>query len=701
MGDHSPLSAQCVKALTDKMNEKKRAAAVEIEKMAREFVENGNKTVPLNRLIKVLAEDFVKTNLPHYRKGGLIGLAAVAVGLGPDNIGNYMEVLINPNLTCLSDNDPKVKATACESLYNIIKMGQKATLPYFVKIFLAIIPAVTDTDPYVHNGGELLDRTLKDIVLNCSDFNLEEFIPILKERFYVKDSFARMFLLSWLKLIEEKSLPTATSHIAEFIDALFNILSDSKSDIYTLCENILNQFLERIKANPQLINYSEIYDFLMVHSCSNNERLQIVAVHWIHEFVNLSGGRDTLPRIGVILKTVLKNLSVDQDALESRRFLSYSKFRDMCDKVNLDLMHLTHELGENKAGGLSSQELILILKELIELMKTGNVETRLACLRWVYHLFEVFPQNLHFPHLIILINDQSDDVVILTLEVFSKICCISKANGGARFKVFVSNLLKLFREDKKLLELRGSFIIRQLCLKLNSEDVYRCVSELLVSEKNLHFARLMVENLSTILLTTQELCELRNALKDLNSKEACEIFCCLYRTWCHSPVATLALCLLSGCYKHVGSLIQIISTTDITIEILVELDKLVQLIESPIFTHMRMQLLDTENNSDLIHAFYGLLMLLPQSNAFNILKTRLSCIPPVSNHQGSVRQFIQSKPSTRKYLDEIDFESLSTHYIDLQEQHKKQYKESKKRELLNQVVVKNTRTSISPDSSRL
>ena len=70
---------------------------------------------------------------------------------------------------------------------------------------------------------------------------------------------------------------------------------------------------------------------------------------------------------------------------------------------------------------------------------------------------------------------------------------------------------------------------------------------------------------------------------------------------------------------------------EVTVEMLTELDRLVQLIESPIFTPLRMevgtfglqikitespftlsinQLLD--NDQDLISALYGLLMLLPQ-----------------------------------------------------------------------------------------
>ena len=53
---------------------------------------------------------------------------------------------------------------------------------------------------------------------------------------------------------------------------------------------------------------------------------------------------------------------------------------------------------------------------------------------------------------------------------------------------------------------------------LNAEDIYRTLSEILVDEKNCHFASVMVETLSTLLLTSSELFPLRRKLKDLASK---------------------------------------------------------------------------------------------------------------------------------------------------------------------------------------
>ena len=69
------------------------------------------------------------------------------------------------------------------------------------------------------------------------------------------------------------------------------------------------------------------------------------------------------------------------------------------------------------------------------------------------------------------------------------------------------------------------------------------------------------------------------------------------------------------------------------------------------------QLLDGDN--ELISALYGLLMLLPQSEAFNLVKGRLACVPHVQK-QDKHRDAKKSKK--KKFMDEIDFPSLLEHF---------------------------------------
>ncbi len=112
-------------------------------------------------------------------------------------------------------------------------------------------------------------------------------------------------------------------------------------------------------------------------------------------------------------------------------------------------------------------------------------------------------------------------------------------------------------------------------------------------------------------------------------QESWTLFTMLYRSWCHNPVATVALCLLTQNYEHASNLVQRFSNIEITASLLIEIDRLVQLIESPIFSFLRLQLLVPMDHAHLVKTLYGLLMLLPQSTAFNCLKQRLSCVPVI------------------------------------------------------------------------
>lgn len=58
---------------------------------------------------------------------------------------------------------------------------------------------------------------------------------------------------------------------------------------------------------------------------------------------------------------------------------------------------------------------------------------------------------------------------------------------------------------------------RQLCLLLHAESIFHSMADILLREEDLTFASTMVHTLNTILLTSTELFQLRNQLKDLKT----------------------------------------------------------------------------------------------------------------------------------------------------------------------------------------
>mmetsp|Transcript_26366 Transcript_26366/g.88636 ORF Transcript_26366/g.88636 Transcript_26366/m.88636 type:complete len:166 (-) Transcript_26366:25-522(-) len=112
-----------------------------------------------------------------------------------------------------------------------------------------------------------------------------------------------------------------------------------------------------------------------------------------------------------------------------------------------------------------------------------------------------------------------------------------------------------------------------------------------------------------------------------------------FNCWAHNPVATLALCLVSQAYDLSAHLVPEFAHVDVTVGFLMGVDKLVQLLESPVFLQLRLQLLDVDSprHGALLKSLYGVLMLLPQSTAFAILANRLATVSSLKMHFGDSR----------------------------------------------------------------
>lgn len=720
----APLTPAIVRALNDKLYEKRKVAALEIEKLVRDYVQQNN-TAQIKHIIAILSQEFALSLHPHSRKGGLIGLAACAIALGKD-YGVYLKELMEPVLTCFNDPDSRLRYYACEALYNIVKVARGSVLPHFCELFDGLSKLAADPDPNVKSGSELLDRLLKDIVTESSKFDLVAFVPLLRERIYTQNQYGRQFIISWIAVLESVPDIKLLGFLPEILDGLFEILGDQSKEIRRMCECVLAEFLKEIKKNPANVKYSNMANIVLVHCQASDELTQLTAMTWIREFVQLAG-RLMLPFAAGVLNAVLPCLGNDdpkrKNIKEAASACNLSLMRLVLPEDDLDAVppspmspslaaqagtgdvlqprpEASLEESQDSAPEASTEvdmeslavrlDLDSIVNVLAHHLTHDSMLTRIAVLKWIYSLYTKTPRKMFrhtdrlFPVLLKTLSDDSDEVILKDLEVLAEIAsspagqlaeALSGDSGGggggggsaisgtapglhappplstspgssagsaawkatdrsplspsmnSYFHRFMVKLLQCFGTEPRLLEHRGAFIIRQLCLLLNAENIFHAMAEILLAEGDLRFASTMVQTLNSILLTSTELFELRTQLKDLHTAESRALFCSLYRSWCHNPVATVSLCFLTQNYKHAYHLIQKFAGLEVTVDFLTEVDKLVQLIESPIFTYLRLQLLDVESHPYLIKALYGLLMLLPQSSAFTLLRQRLACVP--------------------------------------------------------------------------
>ena len=140
-----------------------------------------NRQPRIEATLHLLGQEFCTSTNSNHRKGGLIALAAAAIGLMA-SIQPYLDLLLPPILHCFDDPESRVRYYACESLYNVAKVARQDVLLHFNTVFEGLCKLFADGDPDVKNGANLLDRLVKDIVTESDIFDVEKFIPILKVR---------------------------------------------------------------------------------------------------------------------------------------------------------------------------------------------------------------------------------------------------------------------------------------------------------------------------------------------------------------------------------------------------------------------------------------------------------------------------------------------------------------------------------------
>ncbi|XP_022776469.1 protein VAC14 homolog isoform X5 [Durio zibethinus] len=545
----SVIPTSVLRNLSDKLYEKRKNAALEVEGIVKQLASSGDHE-KISAVINSLTTEFTYSPQANHRKGGLIGLAAATVGLTYE-AAQYLEQIVPPVLKSFSDQDNRVRYYACEALYNIAKVVRGDFIIFFNQIFDALCKLSTDSDANVQSAAHLLDRLVKDIVTESDQFSIEEFIPLLRERMNVLNPYVRQFLVGWITVLDSVPDIDMLGFLPDFLDGLFNMLSDSSHEIRQQADSALSEFLQEIKNSPS-VDYCRMAKILVQRAASPDEFTRLTAITWIYEFVKL-GGDQLVPYYADILGAILPCIS------------------DKEEKIRVVARETNEELRAIKVDPAEAYNMGAILSIARRQLGSEWEATRIEALHWISALL-----NRHRTEVLSFLNDIFD------------------------------TLLKALSD---------------------SSD----------------------EALNLILLTSSELSDLRKLLKQsLVNAAGKDLFVSLYASWCHSTMAIISLCLLAQTYQHASAVIQSLVEEDINVKFLVQLDKLIRLLETPIFAYLRLQLLEPGRYIWLLKALYGLLMLLPQqSAAFKILQTRLKTVPSYSFNGDQLNRASSGNPHSQ------------------------------------------------------
>ncbi|KAF4643179.1 HEAT repeat-containing protein [Toxoplasma gondii] len=203
----------------------------------------------LLHIVAVLDKEFLLQGLPNHRKGGLVALASVAIALEAQ-VSPFLPFLLPPLLRAFSDPEPRVRYYACEALYNVLKVAQTSALPFLNDIFDGICKLYGDVDLDVRGGVVFVDRLLKEIFVSASGWaGKEEFLLLLVKRCRVKSPFIKLLALSWISLLDSVPETDMLQHLQLFLESLFEMLGDTNRDIRHAADACIAGLLEDVKAS--------------------------------------------------------------------------------------------------------------------------------------------------------------------------------------------------------------------------------------------------------------------------------------------------------------------------------------------------------------------------------------------------------------------------------------------------------------------
>eukprot|EP00835_Amoeboradix_gromovi_P001811 NODE_91_length_21779_cov_0.171356.p1 type:complete len:599 gc:universal NODE_91_length_21779_cov_0.171356:18344-16548(-) len=582
-----------LKKLTDKQYDRRKLAAQEIEKLYTDY----EKSRDLVEQLKQLLHPNSSTN---QKSGGCLGLTSICMATEvPKNDLNEWMVLV---MGCFDDLDPKMRFYACESLYNIIKHTKYCILHTTID---NIAKLASDPDTQCRLGAELLDRLLKDVLLDL-DIQFQLLLPVISERMYAIHPNVRNLMLSWLQLLITIPNNPLIEYLPLLLATLFKYTSDDNEEIRTATIVFLNNIIKDVTSE----HVDMLLPLILPFVSNEDELTTCTALDWLSHFIDIAP-LNMIQHCNILLDVLLTVLSSPSTTINAA-----------CMKVNSKLYSLLQSAISNQQLGVGSSMSAMMdgILSFVQLHLSSAVEsTKLVALQWMLMIYQntnLKVDKAILKQLFALLND-TESVINYALHVLANL-----ADTAIHYELFINDVLMLFSNDRRLLEVRGVLILNKLLTTIGPKKFLLGLNKALAVEEDLEMATTMVQNVNLILITSPDLKDLRKDLQELNDLH---FFTILYKAWSHHPIALFSLLLICQLYEHACDVLNIFSEIEITVNFLIQLDKLVQLIESPIFTFLRLQLLDNQNIY-LYKALYGLLMILPQSSAFATLRTRLHAI---------------------------------------------------------------------------
>lgn len=193
--------------------------------------------------------------------------------------------------------------------------------------------------------------------------------------------------------------------------------------------------------------------------------------------------------------------------------------------------------------------------------------------------------------------------------------------------IIMKNLTEKLMKDQELINSESYVIIILEHLTKNSSlaVIYESFTNALNDIKNFTFVSKMIHHLNQYLMRNPMAVSFRKSLINNDNEEKYnDLFSKMYNIWSVNSISLLIFCVITEHFELAYNIILNLVNVPLDCDYYIHLAALVQLLESELYDYIRIRLLEPRSNIYLVRTLYGILMLLPQGQAFNVLSNRMS-----------------------------------------------------------------------------
>ena len=529
--------------------------------------------------------------------------------------------LLNSLFELVKTLDSNKKANFLKEIEDLFKKSSNFILKYFNELFEILIYSKIDQNEKVKNQGENLYELLKTRLKEYNwakdyKFDYEKFEKLILEKTKANQPILTEFLAEWMNILI--SLPLNKYYSGQvfydFIPWIIKIKNSGDSDskkivIYEI--NLTNKFLEYFDYDMKEIE--QIKKCILSFIKLVREQKEINQYKEF-EFLNQIIIKINEPEHEKLIKEIFPFETLNNFLL---LILLSKNFDDNLNELNYNL------------------------KSLIE--KEKNYE---------------FEKNEFNETIKKGINNSNFSQKIISLDWYILMNVKNKNKGEEPIKEIIKIILKTIEENMEEESNENLFLemLKKLC-KNNILFLFDLLCDYIITEKlSYNFKYKIIGYLNDFLIYSSRAPELKESLitpinkKDKNTDNDLLLFEKLYKIFSVNPMCLLIFCIYMELYELGWELILNFKNIKLEDDYYEYLAIFVQTIENRQWNDLRIKFLYPNKNIYFIKCLYGILMLLPQGKAFDILSDRLY----------SIKGLIESKEhfdnyKTEKYTNNKDY----------------------------------------------